>query len=202
LINRRRRKTRDLGQPGDWLIGGPEERRFRATWRFTDGKAVWCAIRGDSEIHQTAPEGSGFGATRKSNRRRYRKTEVRGNSNPGQSAPPKDAAFEATRRSIAGKAGGEGRGATRDLHRRRCRRREVTGRPGASLKPVTLKEPDIWGDSNIPRRHGRRTEDSGQPGASVAEAALGSGIRGDPQTETWLNRRMQGARQLATSSAG
>jgi hypothetical protein len=80
--------------------------------------------------------------------------------------------------------------------------REVTGRLGASLKPATPKECDIWGDSNILRRHGRRTEDSGQPGASVAEAAAGCGVRGNPETQTWLNRKMQGARQLATSSTG
>jgi len=49
------------------------------------------------------PEDSRAGATRGTNRRRYRRTEGRGDPEIGQSAPPKDARFGATRRSIAGK---------------------------------------------------------------------------------------------------
>jgi len=87
--------------------------RFRATWKLVNcrsqGEDVrgnseieprqtgWCVIRGNSDIHQSVPEDSKRGATRATNRRRYRTAGARGNSRTGKSAPPKDARIGATR---------------------------------------------------------------------------------------------------------
>ena len=141
--------------------------RFRATWKLVDrrsrGENVrgnleiqlrrtgWCVIRGNSDIHQSVPEDSTFGATRTANRRRYRKAGTRGDSRIGQSAPPKDAKVGATRRSIAGEAGDAGQGATQVLHRGCCRRRrEPPGKLGTSLKPAPPKACEVRGNSSRP----------------------------------------------------
>src|SRR5579871_4128232 len=71
--------------------------------------------RGD---HQTEPEGRQSGATRRADRRRYRKTGRGGNPEIGQSAPPKDARFEATRK----------------LHHRQKPEMRTEGKPEASIR--------------------------------------------------------------------
>jgi len=130
--------------------------RFRATWKLVNRRSrrenvrgnleiqprrtEWCVIRGNSDIHQSVPEDSTFGATRTTNRRRYRRAGTWGNLRTGKSAPPNDASIGATRCPIAGKAGDAGQGATRVLHRRRGRRRRKhRGNSGNSLKPATPK---------------------------------------------------------------
>jgi len=111
----------------------------------------WFVIRGNSDIDQPVPEDSEFGATWTTNRRRYRKARTRGNLRIGKSATPKNARIEATRRSIAGKAGDAGQGATRVLHRGRCRRmREPLGKPSTLLKPATPKACEARGNLSGP----------------------------------------------------
>lgn len=106
----------------------------------------------------------------------------RGNSELSQPAPPKDARIEATRRSIAGKAGDAGQGETQVLHRGRCRRaREPPGKLGTSLKPAPPKACEVRGNSNGRRRHSRRTETKGRPedsDAGSAERERGTGQLG------------------------
>lgn len=112
-----------------------------ATRGFGPGKTGRGQTRGNSGGCQTVPEDPRSGATRRAGRRRYRKTGRRGNSTPGQSAPPKDASIGATRNSIAGKAG-DARGATRRRIRGAARRREEAGRPAEPLKPAAQKYPN------------------------------------------------------------
>ena len=149
----------------------------------------WCVIRGNSDIYQPVPEGSEFGATWTTNRRRYRKAGSRGDSKLGQSAPPKDVKVEATRRSITGKAGGEGRGATQVQHRGRCRRRrEPLGKPRTLLKPAPPKAAKFGATRADQRRHSRRTGAKGQPegsDAGSAERERGTGQPGNANRAGW-----------------
>jgi hypothetical protein len=138
-------------------------RSFGETWRFADGTTGWCANRGDSGIHQPVPEGSGFGATRGTDHGDTERTGKQGNLWIGQSAPPKDASFGATRRSIAGKAGDAGergnpeaciRGAERGLRNRGDSENQESG---------SAEGCEIRGNSKIHRRHSQRTKMRGNP---------------------------------------
>jgi hypothetical protein len=66
------------------------------------------------EQNQPVPEDTGAGATRSLIVGDTGGVKQRGNSRLSQPAPPKDARIEATRRSIAGKAGGEDEGKPED----------------------------------------------------------------------------------------
>jgi len=129
---KRRRRSRELGdsgQPGDSTIGtaegskfrgnlekrsvgGPEERGFGATRRFTDGATGRCEIQGNLENHQPGPE----------------------DENSGQPGASSEAISEergtgATRNFITDTAEGcENRGNS-ELHRRQSRKMQNSGQP-------------------------------------------------------------------------
>ena len=96
-------RVRNSGQPGDPRAGGPRERGFGATRRFTFGTAEGCVIRGNSKIRLSElPEDAGFGETRKLIGGDAGGVRIRGDPENQLSASPKDAGFEETRRTIAG----------------------------------------------------------------------------------------------------
>jgi len=133
--------------------------------------------------HQPEPDDPKCGATRRADRRRYRGTGVQGDLEIGQSAPPKDARFEATRSSIAGKAGDAGRRETGSLYRKRCKGEvRKTGRPGESRKPAARNDAkfgatrkSIAGTAKGLRKRGNSRNRS--PGAAKER-----GVRGNPET--------------------
>jgi len=115
---------------------------FGATRRRRSGTAGGCEIRGDSEIHQSAPpKERGFGATRKLTVGKAGRCRIRGNpethqrrcwrsedsGQPGDSltVSPKGARIEETRRSAADSAGRCRIRGNPETHRRRCWRSEV-----------------------------------------------------------------------------
>jgi len=133
------------------------------------------------EVNQPVPEDPERRATWAKGRRRYRKTERRGNSKLSQSAPPKDARIGATRCFITGEAGRCGtRGNPRPVSGSAARRREETGQPADSLKPAarndvrfgatrksitgTVNGLKARGNSQLRRRRGQRMQRTGQPG--------------------------------------
>jgi hypothetical protein len=159
-------------------------------------------IRGNSDIHQSVPEDSKFGATWAANRRRYRRAGARGNSRTGSSAPPKDARIGRLDDPSPVKPEMQDEGKPKSYIRGAAGGKQATGRLGTWLKPAPPKECEVRGDSNLHRRHSRRTEAKGQPEDSDAGSGERERGRGNPETQPGLGGKMQEAGQPATSSAG
>jgi len=136
-------------------------------------------------------------------RRRYRKCEEKGQPGTFTAGTAEDVRIEATRRSIAGKAGDTGRGATQDLYRGRSRRkREPPGKPGTPPKPEAPKasrfgatRAEIAGTAEGPRTRGNLRN-------RTPAQQKGNGVRGNPETKPRRSGKVQEAGQLAASSAG
>jgi len=130
--------------------------------------------------HQPEPDDLRGGATRRTDRRRYRGTGDQGDLGIGQSAPPKDARFEATRSSIAGKAGDRGRRETGSLDRKRCGGSEENGATRRIAETGSAEGCEIRGNSKIHRRHSQRIGEAGQPAEAISRRGQRTRSTGQP----------------------
>jgi len=131
------------------------------------------------ETNQPVPEDTGSGATWRLIVGDTGGAKQRGNSRLSQPAPPKDARIEATRRSIAGKAGGEDKGQPEDSSEAGQRRRN---RGNLELNSRCNAEGSgIRGNSNFDRRHSQRAKTRGNPriGRRRGQRMRGTGQPGD-----------------------
>jgi hypothetical protein len=146
------------------------------------------------------PEDAGSGATWKLIVGDTGGAKQRGNSTLSQPAPPKDVRIEATRRSIAGKAGGEDEGQP-----------ENSSKAGQRLKNRGNLE------LNQPMQRGRirdsgkleyrspaqpKGQDEGQPEDWSPGKVKGRGVRGNPETQSWLSGKMKEKGQPGPLSRG
>jgi hypothetical protein len=138
----------------------------------------------------------------KTNRRRYRRTERRGNPKVGQSATAE---------------GREIRGNSKIKSPVKPEMQDA-GQPEAYIADAaggtrgwgnsTLRETgnaegcEVRGDSKFHRRHSQMDRICGATRRFVAGAAEGTRGRGDPETRCWPSRKMQEPRRLGTSSTG
>jgi len=173
------RRFGETRRSGNWHCQRREQRGDSKLKPMTEPDGV----RSRSDLgrdHQPEPEGSRGGVTCSVNRRRYRRTESRGNSEFGLSAPPKDVRAGATRSSIAGQAGRIGmRGNPSFGAAGVARRSEKPGQPGDHANRQRLRHARFGdtrnsiagtanglkgrGNSQLRRRRGKRALKAGQP---------------------------------------
>jgi hypothetical protein len=181
---RQSRKVRRTGKPANPPGGAAGERSRGATQSSSAGSAEGREIRGDSKIRRRqSRKMQSLGKLSGHIGRRNWNSEDSGQ--PGDLMPEalKDARFEATRRSIAGKAG-------------RCGSR---GNPGDALRGAT-SGPKPRGDLELHRWRRRRMRNSGQledpspaslkmqcagrPADTSGGATGTAGLRGDPKFQS------------------
>jgi hypothetical protein len=110
--------------------GNAERREIRGNLEIPQGSvAKGAKTRGDLRIHPRQPEDAASGATRVLIVGAAETENPRGNLRPLSSVTSRDANREATRGSIAGKAGRLGVRGYLDARRRRCSRTEARGNP-------------------------------------------------------------------------
>jgi hypothetical protein len=147
------------------------------------------------------PEDAGTGAHRDLIDRRNGKSRVAGVT-PGLEHPEalKDARFEATRRSIAGKAGRCGsRGNLAEASRGATGRARIRGDPRIQLASGAEGREER-GNSKLGRRQNPKMLCAGQPVATSGGATGSAGLRGNPTFQSRTSRRMRGSGQLETPS--
>jgi len=123
---------------------------------------------------------------------------MQGNLRIGQSAPPKDARFGATRRSIAGKAGDAGRGGnSEDCIRGAAGCLRNWGNP-ENQESESAGRCEIRGDSKIHRRHSQRTRKRGNPQNRRPARPRDAGYGATRRRKTSQAGRCKEKRQLGT----
>jgi hypothetical protein len=113
------------------------------------------------EPNQSVPEDAGSGETRELIVGDTGNAKRRGNSKLSQPAPPKDVRIEATRRSIAGKAGDEDEGQPEDSSK--AEPQEWGTGATQDSKTGDAEASEIRGNLKIDSRHSQSTEQRGNP---------------------------------------
>jgi len=131
------------------------------------------------EPNQPVPEDTESGATWRLIVGDTGRAKHRGNLRLSQPAPPKDARIEATRRSIAGKAGDEEEGQPEDSSE--AGKGVRTRATWNLISRCNAEASEVRGNSNVDSRHSRKAETRGNPriGRPRGQRARGTGQPGD-----------------------
>ena len=226
---KRRQGSEDAGRPADSpkaagrcsIRGNPGTHRWRCGDRESKGQpeaslvrnVEGCEPRGNSRIHRWQSRKTGSSGLPGRSSQALLKDRSQGKPEAPPKAPLKGVRFEATRGSIAGKAGGCRDWGDPKPHRRHYNGSGGPGQPGA-LIPGRAEGCETRVKLRLHRRHRQSIESLGQPGRSSlalpdarrvgatrsfpAGAAEGREVQGNLSLHRWHSRKVQAEGQPET----